>query len=166
MSVSVLTRTALLATVLALPVAAFAQAPAAPANPADTAAPAVQGAGKGDVARESRVEKRISDLHAKLKITPAQESQWNQFAQVMRDNARDMEQTYEQRRDRVQQMNAVDNMQSYAQIAQAHAQDVQKLVPAFQTLYNTFSPEQKQLADQLFRSYAERSAQRGGHHRG
>ena len=164
-----LSRSALLAAALALPVGALAQGTApAPANPADTSAtqpaastPAVP---TKDMAKtghhENRVEKRITDLHARLKITPAQEQQWSQFAEVMRNNARQMDQDYQQRSQRVQQMSAVDNMQSYAKIAEAHAQDVQKLVPAFEALYNSMSAEQKHTADQVFRSYAERAHQR------
>ena len=44
-----------------------------------------------------RVEARIKELHAQLRITPAEEPQWNEFAQVMRENARDMDQAFMQR---------------------------------------------------------------------
>ncbi|MBN9562765.1 MAG: Spy/CpxP family protein refolding chaperone [Alphaproteobacteria bacterium] len=167
-----LSRSALLAAALALPVGAWAQG-TAPANPADTGGTSathqttpMADAGKAG-RHEDRVEKRITNLHARLKITPAQEQQWNQFAQVMRDNAKQMDQDYQQRSQRVQEMSALDNMQSYAKLAEAHAQDVQKLVPAFEALYNSMSAEQKHTADQVFRSYAERAHQRHeGHHRG
>ena len=33
------------------------------------------------------MEARIAQLHKELSITPAQQGQWDQFAQVMRDNA-------------------------------------------------------------------------------
>jgi hypothetical protein len=138
-------------------------APAAPATPVTTPAP------RGDRAHRAEsdvVERRISSLHSRLKITPAQEQQWNAFADVMRANAQAMDQTYASREQQVQQMSAVQNMQSYAQMAQEHAQDVQKLVPAFQTLYDALSPEQKKIADQTFRSYAERGAERHGHGHG
>ena len=162
-----LSRPVLLAAALALPVGAWAQGAApAPANPADTSGtsathPAASAKDEAKTSHhENRVEKRITDLHARLKITPAQEPQWNAFAEVMRNNARQMDQDYQQRSQRVQEMSAVDNMQSYAKIAEAHAQDVQKLVPAFETLYNSMSAEQKHSADQVFRSYAERAHQR------
>jgi periplasmic protein CpxP/Spy len=167
-----LSRSVLLAATLALPVGAWAQG-TTPTNPADTsgtsathpAAPTKDTAKTGHHA--DRVEKRITNLHARLKITPAQEQQWSEFAEVMRNNARQMDQNYQQRSQRVQEMSAVDNMQSYAKIAEAHAQDVQKLVPAFETLYNSMSAEQKHAADQVFRSYAERAHQRHeGNHRG
>ena len=168
-------RAALLAaTLAAVPLAGFAQGAANPPNAtpptvgsAETANPAARPAMPQAAAgrHETRVEERIADLHARLHITPAQETQWNQFAQVMRDNARNMDQTFEQRAQRFGQMTAVDNMQSYAQLAEAHAQDVQKLVPAFQAVYDSMSADQKRTADQLFRNYAEHGPHHGmGHH--
>jgi protein CpxP len=103
---------------------------------------------------QSLVERRITDLHGKLNITSQQSQPWDQFAQVMRDNAREMDEVYKQRAEKLGSMSAVDNMQSYAQIEQQRAQDVQKLVPAFQTLYSSLSDQQKKTADQIFRNYA------------
>ena len=109
----------------------------------------------GKTAQE-RVEQRIKELYSQLRITPAERPQWDQFAQVMRDNARDMDQAWLERIDHSQSMNAVQNMQSYEHIAEQHAQHVQKLVPAFQNLYTVRSEQQKQLADQVFRANAEK----------
>jgi hypothetical protein len=103
---------------------------------------------------QSLVERRITDLHGKLHITSQQSQPWDQFAQVMRDNAREMDQVYQQRAEKLGSMSAVDNMQSYAQIEQQRAQDAQKLVPAFQTLYSSLSDQQKKTADQIFRNHA------------
>ena len=72
----------------------------------------------------------------------------------MRDNAKEMDQSYQQRAEKLGSMSAVDNMQSYAQIEQVRAQDMQKLVPAFQTLYSSLSDQQKKTADAMFRNYA------------
>ncbi len=60
-------------------------------------------------------------------------------------------------------MNAVENMQSYAEIAEQHAKNMERLVPAFQNLYNSLSDAQKRTADALWRNYAERASRR---HRG
>jgi hypothetical protein len=111
---------------------------------------------------EQMAEQRIADLHTRLHITAAEQSQWDQFAQVMRDNAKDLDQAYQQRATSFDKMNAIDNMQSYAQIEQTRAQDLQKLVPAFQALYTSLSDQQKQQADQLFRNQAVHAAQRHG----
>ena len=96
-----------IAALLALSTAVAAQPTQAPAPAAPQAAPpsAVKSA-------EERVERRIAELHAQLKITPAEQQQWDQFAQVMRDNAREMDQVFVQRAQQYQSMNAVQNMQS------------------------------------------------------
>ena len=96
------------AALLALSAAVAAQptqAPA-PAGPQAAPPPAVKSA-------EERVERRIAELHAQLHITPTEQQQWDQFAQVMRDNAREMDQVFVQRAQQYQSMNAVQNMQSY-----------------------------------------------------
>jgi protein CpxP len=96
-----------------------------------------------------RVEARIKRLHDRLKITPAQEPQWNAVAQVMRDNAQAMQQAIQQRQ-QARGLTAVDDLKAYEAIADAHAQGLQKLVPAFQALYQSMSDEQKKEADAYF----------------
>jgi protein CpxP len=100
---------------------------------------------------EARVEERIASLHKQLKITPQQEGQWKPFADAMREDAQTMGQLSEQRMKGVETESAVDNMREYAQVTQAHADGAKKLVAAFEPLYNSFSPEQKQVADATFR---------------
>jgi hypothetical protein len=154
-----------LTVVLLLPAAAFAQSSQVPTpTPQGAAPPAAASsplaghpvAGKN---AEERVEHRINELHAQLRITPAERPQWDQFAEVMRENARDMDQAFIQRAEQFQSMNALQNMQSYEQIAEAHAQHLQKLVPAFENLYNAMPDQQKRLADQVFRANAEQHQQ-------
>jgi hypothetical protein len=105
---------------------------------------------------QSMIERRIADLHTRLHITAAQQQTWDQFAQVMRDNAKDIDQAYKQRAEKLGSMTAVEQLQSYARIEQVKAEDVQKLLPAFQSLYAALSDQQKQQADQLFRDYGRR----------
>jgi hypothetical protein len=81
----------------------------------------------------------------------------------MRENARDMDQAFMQRAQQYPTMNAVQNMQSYEQIAEAHAQHLQKLVPAFDNLYNAMPEQQKELTDRVFRANAEQHAARSRH---
>ena len=113
---------------------------------------------------EERVERRIGELRAQLRITPAEQQQWDQFANVMRENARDMDRIFIERAQQLESMTALQNMQSYQQIADAHAQHLQKLVSAFQSLYEAMPDQQKQLADQVFHANAEQRAQQP--HRG
>lgn len=48
-------------------------------------------------------------------------------------------------------MSAEQNMQSYAELVRAYADNIAKLATAFSALYNVLSDQQKQLADTLFR---------------
>src|SRR5215469_1558467 len=115
------------AAALLFPLAAFAQPAASPAAPpaAAAASPLVSHPAPGATA-EQRVEQYIRELHVRLHITAAQEPQWQQFATVMRDNARGMDQEFSQRVQQFSTMNALQNMQSYQRLAELHAQDVQK----------------------------------------
>src|SRR6516162_11554164 len=142
--------------VLAQPRQAPASAAVAEANPTAVQPSPMTGHPAPDGTAKERVEQRIKELHAQLRSTAAERPQWDQFVQVMRENARDMDQAWLQRVDQFQSMNALQNMQSYEQIAEQHAQHLQKLVPAFQSLYNAMPDQQKQLADQVFRANAER----------
>ncbi|HTR06576.1 MAG TPA: Spy/CpxP family protein refolding chaperone [Paraburkholderia sp.] len=125
---------------------AFAQSAASSAT-----ATAASSADVRAAQHQQRVEERITWLHSQLKITPEQEPQWKAFADVMRTNGQTMAALYKQRMETENTRNALDDMKQYAQITQAHADDMQKLVTAFEPLYNSLSPEQKTLADQTFR---------------
>jgi periplasmic protein CpxP/Spy len=109
---------------------------------------------------EQMAEQRIADLHQRLNITAKEQTSWDKFARVMRDNARQLDQAYQQRAQQFDSMNAVEDMRSYARIERMRARDVEKLVPAFQSLYASLTPEQKQTADALFRDRSEAAQQR------
>ncbi len=131
---------------------AFAQASAPQtASSMAASAPADAHAAK----HEGRVEERIAYLHSQLKITSAQEPQWKTFAGVMRTNGQNMGRLFHERAQAEPTQSALDNMRQYAQIAQAQADDTKQLVDAFEPLYNSFSPEQKKLADTSFRQMGE-----------
>lgn len=156
---------ALLFSLVAAPALAQNDAPAAPAQAPAAAGTESQAHPPAQTPRgrrlQSHVEQRISDLHTRLKITPAEEPNWNAFAETMRQNADHMDQLMQQRAASQGKRNALDDMRSYAEMAQAHAEDMQRLVPAFEKLYDSLSPEQKQIADQTFTRY-ERQEARGG----
>ena len=109
---------------------------------------------------EDTINQRITTLHEELKITPAEETDWQAVAQTMRDNAAAMEKMASDKASQSQQgMTAVQDLQTYADFAQAHVAHLQKLTAAFSTLYNAMPDDQKKLADQVF-------AQSRQHHRG
>ena len=101
--------------------------------------------------RVDRVEARITDMHAKLKITQAQEDQWGKVAQVLRDNEKAVEPLIKARNENSKTMNAVDDLKSYGEITDAHADGIKKFTPVFATLYDSMSDAQKKQADTLFR---------------
>ncbi|MDD5249543.1 MAG: Spy/CpxP family protein refolding chaperone [Rhodocyclaceae bacterium] len=113
-------------------------------------APAVVFAADKD-AHEDRAELRIKHMHAMLKITPTQEEQWAKVAETMRDNAKTMDGLTQARADHAKEMTAVDDLKSYGEIAEAHADGLRKLTPAFASLYAGMSDAQKLEADSVFR---------------
>lgn len=115
-----------------------------PAAPPPAATPA-----KPRRSPTERVETRIKKLHEALHITSGQEQIWAPVAQAMRDGAQMMQQALE-RRQQSPSMTAVDDLKNYQAIAQAHAQSLDKLVPAFDALYAGLSDDQKKEADTLF----------------
>jgi periplasmic protein CpxP/Spy len=141
-------RWAILASTAILGLGGFAAQAASP-PPGAPAAIAVRAPATGhDLA--GRVEQRIVELRASLKITPAQLPQWDRFTAVMRENVQGMDQAFQHRVVGMEKMNAADNMRSYAAMSMEHAQGMQRLVPAFDALYMTMSDEQKRVADEEF----------------
>jgi hypothetical protein len=103
------------------------------------------------VSAEDRVEARIANMHAKLMITQAQEDQWGRVVQVMRDNGKAIEPLIKTRTENGKTMSAVDDLKSYGEITDAHADGIKKFTPVFATLYDSMSETQKKQADALFR---------------
>jgi hypothetical protein len=147
------------AIVLATPLfAASSDSTAPPASRQDMAstAPAVIAPGPGTAS----VDARIKELHARLHITDAQKTQWDNLAQVMRDNAQSMVDLQKQRAADAKSMNAVDVIKSYSDVIQAHEDGMKKFIPAFEDLYNSMSDAQKKTADAMFRSRARSEAKK------
>ena len=95
----------------------------------------------------------IAHLHQELKITPAQEALFQKLADVMRENAETMSTLAKKRADAAQTMTAVDDLKSYAEISEAHAEGSKKMIAAFQPLYDSMSDDQKKTADAEFREH-------------
>jgi len=105
---------------------------------------------KSDMQRDMRVDKHINALHAQLKITAAEEPQWVSVAKVMHENATDIDTAIDKRKQGALTATAVDDLNSYGEIAQAHADAVKKLSAAFAPLYESMPSDQKKLADNIF----------------
>lgn len=132
--------------VLALPAGTSAQPKAAPSS--------VPGP---DVA--AQVEQRLGRMHDALGITSAEEPLWTPYAQATRANADGMRRAFAQRRAAIPSMSAIDNLQNLSAIAAQHAQNMQRLATAFGPLYAAMPPNQKKVADEVFRTPGERPKQ-------
>lgn len=109
------------------------------------------------------VEARLAYLKTALKITPAQEPQWNSFAAVMRQQAREMDAKIEQGRaardsrgQTAAPRTAIERLEQRQQFLETAAARTTALLTAAKPLYASFSPTQKQAADELFADH--------GHH--
>lgn len=122
-------------------------------SPSTAASPEPDHAAVGKGSKADRVEARIKELYAKLKITPAQEEPWNKVTQVMRNDAKTMEALIMARSEKESTMNAVDDLKSYSTITEAHADYLRKFIPVFEALYASMSDAQKKSADTLFRHH-------------
>jgi protein CpxP len=114
-------------------------------------APVKTAAAEAAQAKGETVEQRITNLHAALKITPDEETQWNGVAQAMRENAAAMDKLVATNRTSPpQNLSAVDDLKTYQQFAQAHVDGLKNLISAFSTLYTTMPDAQKKIADEVF----------------
>jgi hypothetical protein len=140
----------------------LAQASASPSetNPAPAPEESASAAAKAKAAVDAKVDARLKAMHGKLKITAAQDTQWNAVAQAMRENAHAIADLREESAEQAKSMNAIDQIKSYAAITDAQAAGIHKFLPAFQALYDTMSDTQKKAADALFRSRAHAEAKR------
>ena len=104
--------------------------------------------------RPSHIEGRIAYLKAELKITPAQEAQFDKVAQAMRLSDTERRQSFEQMRARrtaqpQQRPNALQQLETSARLAAMRAQQADRFLAAFRPLYDGLSDTQKKAADEL-----------------
>jgi hypothetical protein len=102
-------------------------------------------------------EARIKELRSRLEITAAQESLWNNVAQIMRDNAATFRANVPDRSTGPDTSTAVDDLKAFQIIADEHANGLRKLIPAFEALYASMAPAQQKHADQVFRKHERQS---------
>src|ERR1700719_2083990 len=143
------------ATMLASPLTA---APAdtatnAASRRAQAAAPQTPAAAGATETKGETVEQRIKDLHTALKITPDQDSKWNEVAQDMRENAAAMDNLIAaNRKTPAKNMTAVEDLKMYQKFAQAHVDGLRNLISSSDKLYAGMPDAQKKSADQVFSS--------------
>ena len=119
-----------------------AEGDAAPAKTAIGAKPIV----------DHEEEQHINQLHEQLKITPQQETLWNNVAEIMRSNDKKIDALVKERHDKASTMTAVEDLRSYSEVTETHAADIKTFIPAFERLYDSMSAAQKATADNVFRT--------------
>lgn len=123
-----------------------------------------------------RVEARLAYIKAALKITDAQQSQWDAFAGVMRKQAKEADVRMQEHRAKMtadgahKRPNAIERLERrQAHMATASTRIGERLA-AQKPLYAALSPEQQQVADKVLAGdggkHGGRHGGRGGHHGG
>lgn len=140
--------------------AAFVSAPlTALAEPSSIQAPQATRT-KVAYSSDNPVEARLKSLHAALRITAGQESQWLAVADVMRENAKTSGALIEKRAADAKTLTAIDDLRAYMAIAEAHVAGVKHLIPAMESLYDSMPDAQKKNADVVFSHHPMRSPAR------
>jgi protein CpxP len=106
------------------------------------------------------VDALIDHLHDRLKITARQESLWSAVSVVIRENAATMNALARERAVQIETATAPDNLESYTELSEAHAAGMRRMVPVFQALYDSLSPEQRKAADAEFSGRLQERARR------
>jgi hypothetical protein len=108
------------------------------------------------------VEQRISELKTALKITPDQEKKWDSVATAMRENATAMDKLVKEKRAKMADMTAVEDLKTYRDFTQAHLDGLKNVISAFDSLYDSMPAAQKRNADQVFMNFGPSSSHSHG----
>jgi hypothetical protein len=144
-----------------LPSATFAQGAPAPA-----AAAPQQDRARAHRLPSERIEARLAYMKTALKITPAQEAQWNSLANVLRNQAKTMDSEITARRAAASSATrtpstAIERLERRQQFMSTSAARTGEVLAAAKPLYASLSVDQKKTADDLL----SRGSHRHGHHR-
>jgi protein CpxP len=104
------------------------------------------------------VDQRIASLKTALKITPDQESKWKDVAQAMKDNAAAMDKLVQEKKPKMANMTAVEDLKTYEEFTKAHLDGMKNLRSSFESLYSAMPDAQKKNADRVFQSYGPSGA--------
>jgi chromosome segregation ATPase len=101
-----------------------------------------------------RIEARLAYIRTALKITDAQQAQWNAFAETLRNQARSADQRMQEFRAQRGQgarerPNAIKRLEQEQQRHAASVTRINELLAVQRPLYAALSSEQKAVADQL-----------------
>jgi hypothetical protein len=117
-----------------------------------------------------RVDARLAYLKTALKITDAQQGQWNAFADVVRNHAKSADERIkawkEKRAQRTERKRptAVERLERRQARLVAAATRTSELLAVEKPLYAALSPEQQQIADKVLAGRGHHGFRRGGRH--
>jgi hypothetical protein len=132
---------------------------------------AQQSQGQPRALPSERVESRITELKSALKITAAQEPQWNAFADTLRKQARAGDDRVKKFRAaraekgaKPAQLTAIQRLEQRQAFMKEASTRMDELLATARPLYAALSPEQQKIADDLMarRGHGGRDGQR--HH--
>ncbi len=95
----------------------------------------------------ANAESRIAMLKTELKITDAQASQWDRFADALRSAAKSMSDMHQKMMASGMDGTLLARLDRQEAMLSAHLTSVRSLKEALQPLYASFSDEQKKIAD-------------------
>lgn len=112
-----------------------------------------------------RVEARLAYIRTALNITAAQQTQWDNFAGVMRRQAGDADVRIKEHRAKMaanterKRPNAIERLERQQAFMAAASTRIGERLAVQKPLYAALSPEQRQIADKVL---ADRGGRRGG----
>ena len=101
-----------------------------------------------------RIEARLAYVKTALKISDAQNAQWNAYADVLRKHAKEADQRFQSRRGaqpgaQPQRPNAIERLERRQAFAASMVVRLNELLAVQKPLYAALSAEQKSVADRL-----------------
>lgn len=101
-------------------------------------------------------EARVKLIRERVTLTPEQSSALDAMTAIMRNNRKVLGDMTRGRQDSHKNMNAAEDVRSYAQLRQVEVDGVKQLAVSFDAFYNTLSAEQKKTVDVIFAEYREK----------
>ncbi len=108
--------------------------------------------------REARMAGMLAFAETKLNITQQQRAAWTQFTETVRSADAPMARLCDQIGDAEQPATLPDRVERMEQVMAARLEQIQTVRPALEQLYQSLTPEQRQIADEFMnrRGHARR----------
>ena len=119
-----------------------------------------------------RVEARLAYVKTALKITAAQQTQWDAYAGVVRKQAKEADARIQSHREKMasnterKRPTAIERLERRQAFMATASTRIGERLTVQKPLYAALSPEQQQIADKVFASRGGKHGKRGGRHGG